>query len=69
MSETVITLLCAVSLLLCNVLAYLVGHYKGRAFGWQEGYFGKAHDSRNSRDNFGRFKAKNAPTHTWRATR
>lgn len=49
-------------------LGYITGHLhgreKGKALGWQEGYFGRVRDDQKRRDHFGRFKAKNAPRHT-----
>ena len=63
------------TLALCTLAALAIGYgfghlhgfTRGKAYGWQEGYFGKVRDDRERRDHFGRFKQRHAPNHEWRA--
>jgi hypothetical protein len=64
MTDTILWAAMALAVAAGYVASYLHGYSRGRAYGWQEGYFGKARDERGRRDHFGRFRAKDAPKHT-----
>jgi hypothetical protein len=56
-------------LALCLILTGLWQRERGRALGWQEHLFETIKADENRRDHFGRFRKKDAPTHTWRTVK
>jgi len=51
-------------LAMCVTLCGLWFYERGLARGWQDGFFDRIRRDRDNRDNFGRFRAKDAPRHT-----
>jgi hypothetical protein len=39
-----------------SVVAFVYGYVRGRAYGWQEGFFEREAAERRKRDHLGRFK-------------
>ncbi len=47
---------CAFVGTLIAITGIIYGFIRGRAFGWQSGYFQREHDEKRRRDALGRFK-------------
>lgn len=58
-----------VLLALCVYLVGLWQREKGKAIGWNNCLFDHIRHEKNRRDHHGKFKLKDAPTHTWRAAK